>query len=316
VRLFVERGLVVTEAVRERYPSRSVFLDGVFDGPPFLDNKARQYSLDHHSGCLRAAMLASCEQAAIMVLQGLPLGEGEWSVFINEPDLDAVLAAWVLLNHAILKANDHRLLRRAMPLIRVEGQIDTHGLEMDALLPIPQRQYETEKARIYELRGGEIRLKASGEWDTADFVLHTRSVLEHLDDELLDPGLVRRARHDQVRLRTRKLAVLCTSRDGIYEVETQLRHRYQDELGLIILDRGTGHVTLRQVDPFLPNSLTELYPLLNARDPSVTAGSEDRWGGAEDIGGSPRIRGTGLSGREVLRIVSELFAAEESAGDA
>ena len=306
----------MTEALRGRYPSHCIFLDGVFQGPPFLDNKARQYSLDHHAGCLRASMLASCEQAALMVLQGLPLGTAEWQIFVNEPDLDAVLAAWVLLNHRILSANERRLLRRAMPLIRVEGLIDTHGLEMEELLPIPRRQYESERQRILELRGSEIRLKANDEWERVDFPAHTLSVLEHLDDELLDPGLLRRARHDQVRLRTRKLAILCASRDGIYEVETQLRHRYQDELGLIILDRGSGHITIRQVDPFLPNNLTELYPLLNARDPRVKPESEDRWGGAEDIGGSPRIRGTGLSAREVLSVVSELFEGEEAPRDA
>jgi hypothetical protein len=302
---------MVTQEMRSRYPSHCIFIDGVFDGPPFLDNKARQYSLDHHAGCLRAITLASCEQAALMVLQGLPLGTAQWQLFVNDPDLDAVLAAWLLLNHGLLKANDYRLLRRVMPLVRVEGVIDAHGLEMEALLPISHRQYEAERTRIYELRGGEIRRKANDEWERTDFVTYTRELLDQLDDELLDPGLLRRTRYDEVRLRTRKLAILCNSRDGIYEVETQLRHRYQDELGLIILDRGGGHITIRQVDPFLPNNLSELYPLLNARDPQVKPESEDRWGGAEDIGGAPRIRGTGLSGVEVLRVVSELFAGEE-----
>ena len=72
VRLHVERGLTVDEDEREQYPRQSVFLDGVFTGPAFLDNEMRQYSLDHHAGCVRAFTLATCEQAVVMLLQGLP----------------------------------------------------------------------------------------------------------------------------------------------------------------------------------------------------------------------------------------------------
>jgi hypothetical protein len=73
-------------------------------------------------------------------------------------------------------------------------------------------------------------------------------------------------------------------------------------------------MTLRQVDPFLPSNLDEIYPVLNARDPNVPPGSDDCWGGADDIGGSPRLRGSGLTGPEVLRIISELFG-EPDGGD-
>jgi hypothetical protein len=312
VRLFVERGLAVSEESRARFPGHSVFLDGVYDGPPFLDNKNRQYSLDHHAGCLRPFTLATCEQAALMVLQGLPLDEGEWRLFVNEPDLDSVLASWLLLNHRVLRADGFRLLRRAMPLVRVEGLIDSHGLEMDAFLGMPSRLVEAEKARIVQLRALETTLKATGEWETTEPAAYVRSVLGEIDEELLGTGIGRAVRHEQVRLSRRKLAVLCSSTEGIYEVETQLRQRYQDELGVVILDRGGGHMTIRQVDPFLPSDLRELYPLLNAQDPRVSAHSEDRWGGSNDIGGSPRIRGTGLTGIEVLRTVEQLYGTADS----
>lgn len=314
VRLVVERGLTVTEEARGRYPEQSIFLDGVFGGAPFLDNKARQYSLDHHAGCPRPLMLATCEQATVMVAQGLPLDDGPWHLFINEPDLDAVLGAWVLLNHRALLKDDQRLLRRAMPLIRVQGLIDAHGLEMDALAALPRRFYEAQKSRIYELRGVEIRLKADGDWETMDPLRYAHDLLVRIDHELLGPGALRGAkpapRYDEVQLPARKLAVLCISTEGIYEVETQLRQRYHDELGVIVLDRGKGRMTLRQVDPFLPTTLSDLYPVLNERDPNVSDESDNRWGGSDDIGGSPRRTGTGLSGPDVLHIASEFFTGD------
>lgn len=313
IRLVVERGLAVNAESRQRYPEQSIFLDGVYSGAPFLDNKARQYSLDHHAGCPRPLMLATCEQAVVMVLQGLPLGEGQWHLFINEPDLDAVLAAWVLHNHRVLMEDDHRLLRRAMPLIRVQGVIDAHGLEKGVLSALPRRLYDAQKARIYELRGVEIRLKADSGWEKMDATGYVRDTLELLDQELLGPYVLRDVKPpklDEMSLPARKLAVLCISTEGIYEVETQLRQRYHEELGVVVLDRGKGRMTLRQVDSFLPTSLSDLYPILNRRDPNVDDELENCWGGSDDIGGAPRRTGTGLSGPEVLQIVSEFFTGE------
>ena len=77
IALRIERGLTVDSRARKRYGPQTIFLDGVYNGAPFCDNEARHYSLDHHAGCVRAFTLATCEQAAVMLLQGLPLfGEG------------------------------------------------------------------------------------------------------------------------------------------------------------------------------------------------------------------------------------------------
>jgi hypothetical protein len=36
----------------------------------------------------------------------------------------------------------------------------------------------------------------------------------------------------------------------------------------------------------------------------------NRWGGATDIGGSPRKTGTGLEGEEILRTVGQVFGGD------
>jgi len=102
IELHVERGLSVDGGGRKRFGAQAIFLDGVYTGAPFVDNEARQYSLDHHAECVRAFTLATCEQAVVMLLQGLPLSAGTWTLWINDPDLDSMLAAWVLMNHVEL----------------------------------------------------------------------------------------------------------------------------------------------------------------------------------------------------------------------
>ena len=152
VKLVVEPGRVIQERERASFPDQCIFLDGMFDGPPMLDNQRRHYVLDHHRGVVRAFTLATCEQAVVMVAGGLPLDEGTWWLYVNEPDLDAVLAAWVLLNDDRLLADDRRRLWNVMPLIRVEGVIDAHGLDMGVVSGLRPRQYAAHQARLAVMR--------------------------------------------------------------------------------------------------------------------------------------------------------------------
>ena len=318
IALRVERGLTVDKGGRKRYPAQSVFLDGVYDGPPFYDNEARQYSLDHHAGCVRAFTLATCEQAVVMLLQGLPLTEGDWTLYVNEPDLDAVLGAWVLLNHVELLAGDRQLLRAAMPLVRLEGVIDAHGTGMELFAALPEEVHRSAKQNIERLREREQALKAAAEWDQADWVQYARDMLEGIDRLVYPAGILDQLlgiqEDGRVAIRGERMAVLIASTQGIYAVEAQLKARYGKKLGVVILDQGGGKMTLRQVDPFLSRDLTAVYRLLNRRDPKVRrqGPSPNLWGGSGDIGGSPRATGTGLGGGQVLEAVREIFGTRES----
>ncbi len=308
ISLHIERGLTVEESERRNYPRQSIFLDGVFSGPAFLDNERRQYSLDHHAGCVRAFTLATCEQACVMVMQRIPLWEGEWHLYINEPDLDALLAAWVIINHYALVHDDYALLRKVMPLIRVEGVIDAYGFDKAVLSGLPRRIYEAKTKRIDKLRRGERELRERGEWATTDLRAFSVAQLDRMDAELFPRGQPRILGMETHKLQapTRKIAVLVRSQRGIYEIEEQLKEKHADELALIVLDSGHGRMTLRLVDAFMPKSLNAVYAALNERDPRVRASEETNvWGGSDEIGGAPRATGTGLSGAEVLDTLAQ-----------
>jgi hypothetical protein len=314
VKLFVDRELAVTAATRRRYPRQAIFLDGVYTEAPFLDNEARQYSLDHHSGCVRGFTLATCEQAVVMLLQGLPLDENEWYVYVNEPDLDSVLAAWVLLNHAELLRSEGELLRAAMPLIRVEGVIDAHGLERSVLTGFPRELYDREKQRIDDLLNEERRLKASGEWGSIDVFDYTLDLLDTIDQELFPQGYLQELLATELievaraPIQQHKIAILCRSRRGIYAVESELKRRYERLLGVIVLDQGGGRFTLRQVDPFLTRTLDRAYRALNGLDKNVRP--DNRWGGSAEIGGSPRATGSGLEADAILKVIGEEYTED------
>jgi hypothetical protein len=315
VRLYVARGLTITDEDRTTYPDQVLFLDGVYAGAPFLDNERRHYALDHHAGVIRPFTLATCEQSVVLVLMGLPLREGIWRIYVNEPDLDATLAAWVILNHDRLLAADQELLREVMPLVRVEGVIDTHGLDMEVLTAMPQALYQTYKQRLDQLRARELELKQRGRWDKEEPIEYTRDLLERIDRHVLGrlrggepPGAPESLR--SMAWPERRTAVLVQSKRGIYEVEEQLKRTHGKALAVVVLDQGGGRMTLLQVDPFLRRNLADVYSSLNARDPK-TAAPGNVWGGSNEIGGSPRKTGTALSGEQVLEIVCRVFGVDE-----
>ena len=306
VRLRVSRGLTVSEKDRGGYPPRSIFIDGVFDGPPFYDNKRHQYSLDHHAGCVRPFTLAACEQAAVIVLQGLPLLDGEWTLYVNLPDPDAMLAAWILINHAELRANGWALLKRSMPLIRTEGVIDAHGPEMLALAALPDSVTEAHRARLDTLMQKLGETHEVGRQDPVDAALR---MLEALDGMLMPAGeLNQLARFEEVHrvsLKNEKIAVLASSGLGIYDVEEHLKSHYESSLGILVLQHSPGHFTVRLENHFMEDDLTPLYAELNRIDPNSVDGNA--WGGSGDIGGSPRSTGSALEGLAVMKAVTKIY---------
>lgn len=318
--LRIEPGIAVNSSGLKRFGEQTIFLDGAFAGPPFHDNQKRQYSLDHHDGCVRPVTLSTCEQAAVVLITGLPINEGKWTLIINDPDLDAILAAWVLMNHIDLLRDDARLLAEAMPLLRVEGIIDSHGFGKGLLSALPADLLAAQKVRIEELMQPIQDLKQSGRWTAPEFEPLVLQELDAIDRMLLPAQLVEQLleyqEYGRLRLHGRRIAILCCSKHGIYEVEEHLRRRYGKLLGLIILDQGDGKFTLRLSDSYLRVPLGRLYKDLNRLDEltSSAGGNDNLWGGSDDIGGSPRATGSALSGRSILEAVGRIYGIELSWG--
>lgn len=314
IQLHILPGLTVTDEERRQYPEHTIFLDGAYGGAPFLDNERWQYSLDHHEGCVRPFTLATCQQAAVMLLKGLPVTEGEWRLFVNQPDLDALFAAWLLMNHRDVLADQGTLLRAVMPLLNVEGVIDSHGLEYAALTGLTEEEYTVQKDRLDQLMIPEREHRSAGTWANLDMVDYACDRLAAIDALLAHAGILRERAAVEV-ITTRdiqgdKQLVLCRSTGGIYEVEARLRELYGKSLGVIILQTGAERYTLKQVDSFLSRDLVALYQALNARDSEAIAQSDsgaNLWGGAADIGGSPRASGSGLTADEILDIASRVY---------
>lgn len=105
-------------------PECSIALDGAVQGP-HLDNQRRVYSFDHHSGCIRLATLATCEQVEVAI--GLGLNPHGFNVYVNDLDADTVLAVWLLLHSSEVTARTLRYRWDISTAVRCIGRTDSHG---------------------------------------------------------------------------------------------------------------------------------------------------------------------------------------------
>ena len=301
----IKAGLTVTASAVRKAPPGTIYLDGVAQTEPFLDHDKKVYNLDHHEGCIRTFTLATCEQALIMCVKGLDLRDREWKIYANEPDLDTILAIWIILNHQRINNRDAIHRRSLFALVRVEGIIDALGLELRELSGFPAELLQKLVRIIDRLRADEMELKKAGEWAKTDYLEYTIGVLRKLDQFLIKLGELEDFKGIEelarIELINNRIAVVVASDLGIYELEPHLNKLYGNRLGWVALRKGETEYTLRQMDLFMPVTLEDVYQRLNFMDPAVKGRiGVNRWGGSGDIGGSPRDSGTRLSPEQIV----------------
>ncbi len=309
----IEPGLTVSSSAARKSPPCTIFLDGVAQSEPFMDLEKQIYNFDHHEGCIRPFTLSTCEQVLVMILKGMDLRGRDWRVFANEPDLDTILAIWLIFNHVRIQQKDFGGLDRLCALVRLEGIIDSYGLEMAAISGFPNRALRKTKKLIEYLRAEEVDLKGKGIWRENDLLEYAALILHKVDRiiyksaELGDIKDVRELA--RVEFADNRIAVAVETRLGIYDLESYLDRLYGERLGLVVLKKDDKTYTLRSLDPFMPGDLNAVYKILNFIDPAVKGRDDgNKWGGSADIGGSPRGDvGTRLTPQQIVKACRDAF---------
>jgi len=316
LRVSIEQSYAFNETDARKLGERIIFLDGAAQFGPLLDDDKQFYNLDHHQGCLRVFTLATCEQAMILVLKGLELDKGDWLIYANEPDLDTLFAIWVLLNYKRIRQMTPETRDSITPLIRLEGAIDANGFEIAEFCGLSQELLKTTQVKLDKLHHKELELKRSGAWDTMDLAEYTMQVLGEIDNlvytrsDFVDFENVEEE-YGHIDIGNQRVAVLCRDSSGIYEVERRLKKIWGDRLGIIVLQKDRVHYTLRRSASLAGIDLDKAYNMLNLIDPNVDGRPpEKRWGGSDDIGGSPRPKGTGLSPNDIGKVLNLAYQSQ------
>jgi hypothetical protein len=302
VEVRIDLGACASAAAARSAPSGTIFLDGAAQGEPFIDATRDVYNLDHHEGCVRAFTLATCEQAIVLLRRGLDLRRRDFTIHANGVDLDTVLAIWVLLNHLRLGAASAAVRTRILPLLRLEGNIDALGFGCEELCALPEPLLTETRRALAALVDRERAAKARGFGkDPLAFVASQLRAIDRIayaGEEIETPLEIEELARGE--LAGLGVAVVCRADGGVYEVERELRRLHGDRLALLVLQKDAATYSLRAASPAAGARLERVYAWLNQADPgSGGSRSDNRWGGAGEIGGSPRRRGTKLSPEEI-----------------
>ena len=306
-------GFSETEA--RKLGERTVLLDGAGQFGPLIDSTRQLYNLDHHASCLRAFTLATCEQAMVLVAKGLELDQGDWTVCANEPDLDTVFAIWVLLNYRRIREMESHARDAFATLVRLEGAIDANGFEVAEFCGLPHDTLVQAREQLDRLHGRELAAKRLGSWEGVDLLDFVRGQLIEIDRLVYRPedlGDLARVEEDlgHVGIGKGRVAVICSDGGGIYDVEKRLKKVWGDRLGIIVLAKSDRHYTLRRVAALADIDLERAYHRLNQLDRAVDGHpSEKRWGGSDEIGGSPRPSGSHLDPNEIIECLRLAYCA-------
>src|SRR5262245_6455886 len=184
----VDRSLAFSEADAQKLGERVILLDGVGQFAPTMDGKRQLYNLDHHAACLRSFTLASCEQALIVVVKGLSLDKGDWTIYANEPDLDTLLAPWILLNFRRVPQLSQEARDRPLPLVRFEGALDSNGAHVAEFCGLPSAALERARADVQQLFEHEQQIRKAGEWSALDPLEFAVEMLQEIDAAVYGPG--------------------------------------------------------------------------------------------------------------------------------
>ena len=282
---------------RASHPAAALALDGYVEGPSRWDWDGPWGTLDHHAGVERLRTGASCEQTAAAVRLGLwdRLGpDRSLDVHLNDCDADTCLSVWLLRHPG--RATEAPV----EALVRWEGRLDARGGCALGLVPEAYLRYLAWVFEPYVAWRHDARadVGAAAQADVIDRVGERIDAWADGDAEELDVDsgyeVLRRTEHAVAVAERGPHARLAIQADG--------RSCY-----VAVRDHGGRTVmTVDRVDDEVPLDLLDVWDDLNeleGRGPD----HDDRWGGGDLIGGSPRRSGTTLTVERVCDVVERRF---------
>ncbi len=283
---------------RLTHPAGSIALDGYVGEGPVFDPNGPYHNANHHEGVKRLETLSTAQQILMGVKMGLDKAftrDGVFApnVYVNDCDQD-VCAAWFLLDNIGQTRSASPALNR---FINVAGTLDaTAGaFPYDRDLRILG-----ELAWVFE---PYTLFRASGEMAKKDNNQY-RSVIQDVESRIQKHLM---GNGESAKLDTR-YSIVGGGKDWkmIEEVGKDGRvGALTDGIDAYVSVQEIGDDRWRYVigrrSEFIPFDVESIIDTLN----KVEGCTDDKWGGATIIGGSPRVGGSKLAPAEVEKIINQ-----------
>lgn len=278
-------------------PVGSIALDGFVIGEPRYDARGPYLNANHHENVDRLATLSTAQQILVSAQMGLDKAfqaEGEFSpkVFVNDCDQD-VCAAWYLLDNISEAMSPSPALNR---FIQVAGLLDVTA----GAFPFdPNMKLLSELAWVFE---PYTEFRASGEMAKKDNEQY-RSTITTVGSRI---AMHLQGKGETAQLDTRYEVIgggpgwsIITEigKDGRVGV-------FRDGIDAFVvaqeLEDDRWRYSIARRSEFTPFDIPEILKRLNDTEGSTN----DLWGGASIVGGSPRVGASKLTPQVVEQVIN------------
>ena len=294
------------EEFKQTHPVGSIALDGYVGEGPEFEYEGPYYNANHHEGVKRLATLSTAQQILMDVQMGLDKpfttkkGIFAPNVFVNDCDQD-VCAAWFLLDQIDQTRAPSPALKR---FINIAGTLDVTA---GAFPYDPDMRILRELAWVFEPYG---LFRASGEMakkDNRQYYSVIEDVQGRIQRHLMGRGnaIDLDSAYELVGGGKDWQMIREIGRDGRVGA---LMDGIDSYVSVQELPDGRWRYTVGRRSEFVPFDVPGLMERLN----QVEGCTNDRWGGATIVGGSPRVGGSKLSPAEVEKVINEHIASKQS----
>lgn len=284
-----------------KYDRFSIALDGFVCDETKFDETRRIANFNHHEKANRLATSATCGQVKRAIDMGLidffrdEKNEKHINVYVNHCDEDCCLSYYLLENSHICGVSSNPILNR---LVFIEDVLDSTA----GAYPINKDSVILEEiAWIFEpfYRTKLNNYASMKKPDVCKGIIE--DVSKRITAHLLGRG-------DRVKLDT-AYKVIGGGKNWkmVEEIGVHAKTGMKSD-GIISFvsvkqrDTNTWDYIIGKNSPFVANfNINQIYGLLN----KIDSADGDLWGGADIIGGSPRIRGSKLSPDELEKAINE-----------
>ena len=282
-------------------PPFSIALDGYVNTAPCFDADGPRINFNHHEQVDRLATRSTCAQVLIAIRQGLfdlfrDQNEPQAHVHVNDCDEDVCLS-WFLLNNYLMVEN--ACPERITRLVSMEDLMDaTAGaypmpIELSTLKELA---WIFEPYRDFRVSGGLDKK------NTTEYQQIIADVSLRIEKYIKGEGQYAPLNTTYKKIGGGKNWTM------FEEIGSHARTgAYADGIRAYVSIRKTYSnrwvYTIGKMSPYINFDISQIIKELNRAE----GYKRDKWGGANTIGGSPRVNGSKLKPEEVEGIINKLI---------
>lgn len=289
---------------KKKAPPYSIALDGFVNSATRRDPKGPYANFDHHSKADRFATRSTSEQVHMEINMGLfdtfkKDGVPEANIYVNDPDEDTCLAWWLLKNHELIKNHAEPRINR---LVYCEDRLDCTA----GAYPFGDTSMRRKMAWIFEPYNQARFDGRVAQMEEAEMRNVIESVESRINVHIFGEGseLALDGNYEKIgggngwtlTRETGHASRMAMYNDGVSAFATLVAEKPDGSFVYVLGRRSV----------WTPFDILKLYSGLNEEERKIVH-ENNRWGGSDTIGGSPRETGSKLSPERLQVLINSIL---------